>query len=204
MAIDYRKLIAFEKEGVMQFPEFIGNEVIVVNVSDLLNGVDLPAQRTSTLETIVGSKLVFFSYSHRDEALRDELEVHLKLLQRQGVISAWHDRKILPGNEWDREIDRRLGAANIILLLVSSDFIASEYCWGNEVRRAMERHTAGEAIVIPVLLRACDWEKAPFGKLQGLPKNVKPVTSWKNRDAAWTDIAKGIRTTAERTLRQST
>ena len=197
-SVDYKKLVAFEKQGVAQFPEFVGQEVVTVKVGDLLNGVDLERQRQGSLELIAKAKSIFFSYSHKDEGLRDQLETHLKLLQRQGVISTWHDRKILPGSEWDREIDRHLERANIILLLISADFIASDYCWENEITRALERHESGAAAVIPVILRACDWKNAPFGKLQGLPKEMKPVTAWEDRDAAWTDVATGIRAIAER------
>ena len=196
-SIDYKKLAAFEKQGVAEFPEFIDQQVIMVQVNELLNGVDLEKQREDPLEVISKAKAVFFSYSHKDEGLRDELEVHLKLLQRHGVISAWHDRKILPGNEWDLEIDVRLERARIILLLISADFIASDYCWEKEMKRALERHASGEAIVVPILLRACDWKGAPFGKLQGLPQGMKPVTAWPDRDVAWTDVAAGIRAIAE-------
>ena len=196
-SIDYKKLLAFEKKGVTEFPEFIGSDVITVQVNDLLNGVDLKSQREDTTGAMITAKTVFFSYSHKDEALRDELEIHLKLLQRQNVISAWHDRKILPGSEWDQEIDHYLERAQIILLLISADFIASDYCWDKEVELAMMRHEANEAVVIPIMLRPCDWKDTPFGRLQGLPRKMKPVTTWGNRDAAWTDVVKGIRRTAE-------
>lgn len=135
---------------------------------------------------------VFFSYSHKDEELRDELAKHLSVLERNGVIASWHDRKIVPGQEWAGEIDEWMNAAQVILLLVSSDFIASDYCWNIEVKRAIERHAAGEARVVPVILRPTSWEAAPFGKLQALPKNAKPVTSWTNRDEAFLNIAQGI------------
>jgi hypothetical protein len=117
----------------------------------------------------------------------------LKLLQRQGVIESWHDRQISAGTEWKGEIDTHLEAARVILLLVSADFLASDYCYAIEMKRAMERHAANDARVIPIILRACDWHNAPFGKLQGLPKDGKPVTSWTNRDEAFANIAQGIR-----------
>ncbi|MET0650724.1 MAG: COR domain-containing protein [Pyrinomonadaceae bacterium] len=196
-AVDYKKLAAFEKKGVRSFPEFIGERVVTVQVSELLNGVDLEKQRSVSLETITQAKAVFFSYSHKDEWLRDELETHLKLLQRQGIISTWHDRKLLPGGGWGDEIDSRLERAKIILLLVSSDFLASDYCWDKEVRRAVERHEAREATVIPILLRSCDWKGAPFEKIKGLPRDMTPVMSFEHRDAAWTAIAASIREVAE-------
>ncbi len=140
---------------------------------------------------------VFFSYSHQDEGLRDELESHLSILKRSGRIHTWHDRKITPGGEWAGAIDNRLEAADVILLLVSPPFLASDYCWDVELRRAMERHEAGEARVIPVILRPVDWHDAPFGKLQALPKDARPVTSWPNRDEAFLDVARGLRAMIE-------
>ena len=140
---------------------------------------------------------LFYSYSHADEALRDELEKHLKLLQRQHIIDTWHDRKISNGTEWDNVINKHLDTADIILLLISADFLASDYCWDIEIQRALQRHEEKSAVVIPVLLRPCDTGNADFMKLQGLPKNFKPVTTWSNRDEAFTDIVKGIRVAAE-------
>ncbi|MGB3494221.1 MAG: toll/interleukin-1 receptor domain-containing protein [Elainellaceae cyanobacterium] len=150
---------------------------------------------------------VFFSYSHKDERLRDELANHLRILERKGVIADWHDRQILPGDEWDREINDNLSSAQIILLLVSSDFLASSYCWDVEITRAMERHEAGEACVIPIILRSCLWSSAPFGKLQALPKNAVPVTkteTWSTLDDAFTDIARGIQKAANDILQKLT
>jgi hypothetical protein len=122
-----------------------------------------------------------------------KLETHLSLLQDQGVISGWHDRRIAAGTEWDGAINKNLEEAGVILLLVSADFLASRYCRDVEVKRAMERHEAGTARVIPVILRSVDWHTAPFGKLEALPRDGKAVTSWKNRDEAFTDVARGIR-----------
>jgi hypothetical protein len=142
---------------------------------------------------------LFFSYSHKDESLRDELAKHLTILEWQGVISSWHDRKILPGEEWDYQINDNLKTADIILLLVSSDFLYSKYCWDVEVKRAIERHNTGEACVIPVILRSVDWVGAPFARMQALPKNAEPVVSryWHTQDDAFTDVAKGIRAAVE-------
>src|SRR5258708_28318430 len=94
---------------------------------------------------------IFFSYAHKDEKLREELEKQLSLLKWQGLVTSWHDRRIVAGQEWADEIDAQLNSARIILLLVSPDFIASDYCYGVEVKRAMERHEAGEALVIPII-----------------------------------------------------
>ncbi len=140
---------------------------------------------------------IFYSYSHKDEELRDELEKHLSILKRQGVITGWHDRRIGAGREWEGEIDTHLNTAHVILLLISADFLASDYCYDVEVKRAMERHEAEEARVIPVILRPVYWWGAPLGKLQALPTDAKPVTSWSNRDEALFDIVQGIRAAVE-------
>ncbi|MDF5710329.1 MAG: toll/interleukin-1 receptor domain-containing protein [Nostoc sp. S4] len=140
---------------------------------------------------------VFFSYSHKDEALRDELATHLSMMKRQGIIEAWHDREISAGSEWANAIDDNLEVADIILLLVSANFLASDYCYDKEMTRAMERHETREARVIPIILKPTDWNGAPFGKLQALPKNAKPVTTWPDQDEAFLNVAQGIRKVVE-------
>lgn len=143
---------------------------------------------------------VFLSYAHKDERLKNKLRTHLSLLQRQGVIADWHDRDITAGDEWKGQIDTHLKRARIILLLVSPDFLASDYCYDVELKRAMSRHRAGRAVVIPVFLRPCDWKGAPFGKLQGLPTDAEPVTArrWSSQDEAFTVVARGIRAAVEK------
>jgi len=136
---------------------------------------------------------VFFSYSHRDESLRDELEIHLASLKRQGLIDTWHDRQIAVGEEFDLAISEHLEKADIILLLVSPDFIASDYCYSIEMTRALERHNNGEARVIPVILRPCDWQSLDFGKLLATPTDGKPVTKFPNRDEAFLEITTAIK-----------
>jgi tetratricopeptide (TPR) repeat protein len=137
---------------------------------------------------------IFYSYAHKDEDLRNELEKHLALLRQQGLIAPWHDRKIVPGTDWAREIDIHLNSADIILLLISADFLASDYCSGIEMKRALERYEAGEARVVPILLRSVYWKNAPFAHLQALPKEGKPVDSslWHNHDEAFTNVVEGI------------
>lgn len=136
---------------------------------------------------------VFFSYSHKDEELRDELATHLVMMKRQGLIAAWHDRDIDAGDEWEAEILQHLNSARVILLLISNNFLASDFCYDKELLRAMERHESKEARVIPIIIKPCDWNGAPFGKLQALPKNAKPVTKWEDRDEAFVNVAQGIR-----------
>lgn len=136
---------------------------------------------------------VFFSYSHADEAMRDQLEKQLAMLKRQGVIETWHDRRIGAGQELHQSIDEHINTDDIILLLVSSDFLASDYCYDIEMKRAMERHEAGEAVVIPVILRACEWHHAPFGKLMAVPRDGKPIKQWADIDDAFLQVAKAVR-----------
>lgn len=141
---------------------------------------------------------LFFSYCHADEALRDQLEKHLAILKHQGIIKTWHDRRIGAGQEIDQQIDQHIETDDIILLLVSADFLASNYCYNIEMSRAMQRHEAGEAIVIPVILRPCDWHEAPFGKLLGVPTDGKPIMTWPNIDSAFLEVAKAVRAATKR------
>lgn len=139
---------------------------------------------------------VFFSYSQKDEALREELAAHLDVLRANGTLEAWSARKIIPGDDWRAAVHREIDRADLVLLLVSADFLASEYCRDTEVRRAIERHKAKTARVVPVVLRPCLWEEAPFGDLEPLPRRGQPITRWPDRDEAWLEVVRGIRTIA--------
>ncbi|HKH45524.1 MAG TPA: toll/interleukin-1 receptor domain-containing protein [Thermoanaerobaculia bacterium] len=140
---------------------------------------------------------IFFSYAHDDERLRRRLVQHLSGLQRAGLIESWDDRKIGAGSDWAGQISENLEKADLVLFLVSPAFMASAYSQDVEVKRAMERHAAGKARVIPVILRPVDWELAPFAKLEALPEKGKPVTRWPTRDEGLLDVALGIRQTVE-------
>ena len=139
---------------------------------------------------------LFFSYSHKDEEHRNELETHLALLKRQGVISSWHDRRITAGSEVHQSISSELESAQIILLLVSAHFLASDYCYEKEMLRALEKHKEGSAVVVPVILHPCDWQSAPFGQLRATPMDGKPVSMFANQHAAFAIIARDVRATA--------
>jgi hypothetical protein len=136
---------------------------------------------------------IFCSYSHKDAKYRAELEAHMANLLSQGTVKVWHDRLIRPGTDWARDIDRNLEQANIVMLLVSADFMASRYCTGVELARALERQAADGIRVVPILVRDCDLADAPFAQLQWLPTGAKPVKRWTDRDTAWTDVVKGLR-----------
>jgi hypothetical protein len=140
---------------------------------------------------------VFISYSHKDRKLRDELATHLSNLRRQGIISDWFDGDIIPGSKWQKTLMDTLKKAHIILLLVSADFIHSDFCYGDEMTLALARDKAGEACVLPIILRPVDWKGAPFADLQLLPSGAKPITLWPTHDEAFADVIAGIRTAIE-------
>ncbi len=147
---------------------------------------------------------LFLCYAHKDEELRQSLEKQLRALRRQGLIDIWHDRQIHAGAEWEGEINKHLNTAQIILLLISPDFMDSDYCYGVEMRRAMDRHQSGEAHVIPIILRPVYWQGAPFGKIQALPTDAIPVVSrnWHSQDEAFYDIIQGIRIVIDKLISQ--
>jgi hypothetical protein len=136
---------------------------------------------------------LFYAYAKEDEEFRIQLEKHLSLLKRQGIISGWHFRMLTGGDEWREKIDHHINNSRIILLLISSDFISSDYCYDVEMNTAIKLHNSKKARVIPVILRPVDWQTSPFSKLQALPTGGKPVTQWPNRDEAFLDIAQGVR-----------
>lgn len=142
---------------------------------------------------------IFFAYARRDSDLRERLDRHLSSLKRKSYVNTWYDGKIEAGTEWEKEIEDSLSTADIILLLISADFIASDYCYDIEMRNAISRHEKREAVVIPVILRPCDWSDLPFSKIQGLPQNGKPVSSsfWISEDHALSEVAKSIKSIVE-------
>lgn len=154
-----------------------------------------------SLVTTNGQALkVFISYSHLDTSLKDELLKHLKPLERMKLITSWNDRKLVAGDVWGDEISKNLEEADLVLLLVSIDFINSKYCYDIELDRALERHSEGKCKVIPIILRGCLWQHTPFAKLQALPRDAQPASTWPDLDAAMSNIAEGIRALAEQIL----
>jgi hypothetical protein len=153
------------------------------------------------LEHSVIPLTLFYCYAHQDVVLRNELEKHLALLKRSGKVVGWYDHEIAAGGLWEKDIHEHLNTADIILLLVSPDFMASDYCYSVEMMKALERHAAEETQVIPILLRPVYWKDAPFRSLQCLPSGAKPVTRWKNHDDAFEDITQHIADVIENSLR---
>jgi tetratricopeptide (TPR) repeat protein len=159
----------------------------------MIGGVQATQPQTMASEPVS----IFFSYSRKDEALMREMESHLEPLRLSRLIESWHDGCITPGEEWEPQIKENLQKAQIILLLISVNFISSKYCNAVELTQAMKRHKSGEALVIPLILKPCMWHPIPvgemtLGELQALPKDAKPVTSWKDPDEAYTNIAQGL------------
>ncbi|MEM6451705.1 MAG: COR domain-containing protein, partial [Cyanobacteria bacterium P01_D01_bin.105] len=196
VTVRYQDLLLREEKGRTSFEEVVDGELLDLSVQELLNGVDLDGSRRRKHRDMgqrSDSLKLFYSYSHKDEHLRNELETHLKILERQGLILPWHDRRIMGGEDWKNELDNNLKQADIILLLVSADFIASDYCYDVELTLAIERQQKGEATVIPILLRPADYKGTSFASLQGFPTDLRAVTEWENRDAAWLNVETGLK-----------
>lgn len=135
----------------------------------------------------------FISYSHKDAGALDRLHTHLAMLRREGAIEAWFDREILAGGELDAEISAQLESCELFLLLVSPDFLASDYCVEREMQRALERHAAKNARVVPIIIEPCDWTASPLRQLKALPRDAKPVSEWTNENNAYLDVVNEIR-----------
>lgn len=136
---------------------------------------------------------IFCCYAREDQVMLEQLKKHLKPLEKQGLITIWSDTDLNAGVEWEKELHQHLESAALILLLISPDFMASDYCYGTEMKRAMELHDQGRVQVIPILLRPIDWQNTPFAKLQIIPTHAKPVSRWSDHDEAFCDITRHIR-----------
>ena len=135
----------------------------------------------------------FISYSHRDAWALERLHTHLAMLRREGKITAWYDREIVAGGNIDKEIGNHLEACALFLALVSPDFLASHYCYEEEMARAFERHNANEIRIVPIIVEPCDWKSSPLGNLKALPRDGKPIATWSNSNEAFMDIIAELR-----------
>ena len=138
---------------------------------------------------------LFYSYSHKDLSYADELRDHLSILVRKEVLSEWIDHKILPGYNWRIDVDDNLDYADVIILLISSHFLASDFCFDSVLKKSIARQAAGEVVVMPILLRHCDWEDSPFGILKVFPTGGIPIesNSWSNRDEAYLNVVRDLK-----------
>lgn len=206
--VPYRDLEVIEKSDPDAiWRQVIGDEIIEVPVRNLLNGVDLgPRPGRSAELPVMGSGeplSVFYSYAHADAKLRLRLDKHLAPLRRLGLIVDWCDHDIIAGDEWAEEIAGKLKEADIVLLLISADFVNSDFCYEKELAEAMKKHEEGEAAVVPVIVRSTNaWTKLPFGKLQALPAGGKPIPRWPTQDDGWADVARGVEQAAETLLQR--
>ncbi len=143
---------------------------------------------------------VFISYSHHDAEFLTSLHQHLASLRRQNLLEVWTDREIDAGGVLDREIADAMGEADLFLLLVSASFLNSDYCYEKEFQKALEKQKAGKAIIVPIIVRPCDWEIRDLRQFKALPEDGKPVHSkhWHNADEAFADVARGLRTLIEK------
>ncbi len=208
VTVPYEDLRAFERDGVSEIPVVIDGRTRMLDVQQLLDGVDLarppPAETRGRPE--LRRVTAFISYAHKDEWLRDELDTHLTLLRVTGELDAWHDRGITPGEKWEGKINENLQRADLVLLLLSPDFIRSDYC-RKEMEIALQREAAGQARVVPVIVRPCGWQHLPVQANQALPENGKPVADagheQGHRDAAWVQVDDGIRRVLKALARRS-
>jgi nucleoside phosphorylase len=183
--------IAAQNASAFAFEVLAKSEVEMLSLPPQAEAVDPSPDSAEVLE-------VFYSYVYEDEHLATQLRQQLAIPKWNGLITEWYEGKIAPGEDWNEHL-RHLDSARIIMLLVSPDYIASERHYRVEVTRAMEQHRAGNAMVIPVLLRPTnDWQNAIFGKLQALPRVDKAVTQFDNLDDAFSEVAREIRRTIER------
>jgi internalin A len=194
VTFDYRELGVMERDGITAVPAVVEGRTIMVDVKELLNGVDFGGAHVRYNRTGGGERgvRIFISYVSVDEQLEYELEQHIKLLQWQGQVSVQSSRRMIPGGVREAELDRNLEEADLILILVSVDFLELKSFQNTAASRALERAADRNATVVPILLRDCMWRHSPIGHLAPLPDNRKPVVDWRYRDQAWANVARGI------------
>jgi internalin A len=178
VTVPFDELQALANDGIPVTHRVVHGKATVIDVRKTLSNVEVVGGTVRPVR-------LFGSYSHRDEEFREELANHLKIFERMELIEQWHDRRIVPGDAWRGEIDIHLTNADIVLLLVSPDFVASDYCCDVEMKAAL----SGRARVIPIIVRDCKWDLAEFASLQILPRNGRPVQQSRPRDRAWRQIA---------------
>lgn len=212
VVVPYRDLEVLESNDAdAKWQQVIDRNVVVLPVRDLLNGVDLgprsPRLGDDDLARLGRGRSgeeplqVFYSYAHVDSRQRLSLKKHLSPLRRLKLISDWYDHDIDPGDEWAEEISRKLNEADIVLLLISADFVDSNYCYDTELAAAMKKHEAGTAEVIPIIVRPTNaWTNLPFGKLNALPDMGKAIPKWPTQDEGWTNVAAGVERVARQLL----
>lgn len=195
--VPYSDLLHYEAAGDDEYKVVINRQPVKFSVTQLLDGVDIPGVRRPADRTVPfhreflrerDSVTLFISYSHEDERYRDELRGALTAYERRGDVTSWDDTCIIPGQKWEREILDKLERADIVVLLLSNDFLRSDYCYLKEMKRALERDAANESAVVPVVVRACAFNKLELGQLQAILPQGKPIKEHKDRDRAWLEV----------------
>jgi len=203
--VGYDELLKREKRETIYY--HYGEVEAEFEISKLLEGIiygdelqqmvkELLLKQKQNFNPLPNTKKIFISYSNEDvEMVEKRLIRSLKNLERQNKITIWYDKNLQAGEEWDPEIKRQLQEANIILFMVSPDFIATDYIWDVEITKAIERHKRGEAKVIPIICRPCDWkgDATPLSKLHVIPAKGQPITTFENQDEAWLEVLKAIK-----------
>jgi hypothetical protein len=139
---------------------------------------------------------IFYSYSKQDQELLDRLLSHMRVLERVGLIEEWSNTAIQPGDDRNLTTEKYLRNADIILLLISANFINTDFCYEVELSLALQEHQRGKALVIPIFLRPCSWQDTPIAQLQGLPRNNQSITShpyWSDQDEAFYEIVQELK-----------
>jgi internalin A len=196
ITVPYEELLAYERAGDDEYKVVIDRAPVKFSVADLLDGVDLPGSRAVLMKggilEFVEVPLLFISYAHEDERFRDELRGALTPYERTRTLQITDDTCIVPGQKWEDEILSKVEDADIVILLLSNDFIRSDYCFQKEMQIARERDRAGDCTIVPIVVRACAYEKLELGQLQAILPNGKPVKQNKDRDAAWLEVTKQL------------
>jgi internalin A len=194
--MDYKELQVFDQHRENEFRKRVGDRVMSVNVSKVLDGADVltPDQRAEVRLGFGNPLKLFISYAHMDEKWRARLKPNLELLQREGLIEIWSDRQIVPGSKWDEEIQRKVAEAELYLFLMSTNLLNSDYVREKELPAALKRYEEKKAGFVPVVVQRCSW-KEYVGEIQGLPTGGKPVSDWRPYDNACFDVEQGLRKT---------
>lgn len=198
----YQELLAYEAANDDEYKIVVDGRLIKQSVTALLDGVDLPGVRRPADKGIPfdrdfvaerDSLSLFISYSHSDDRFRDELRGALTAYERKGEINnTWDDTDIVAGQKWEPETLRKLEQADIVVLLLSNAFIKSQYCYVEEMQRALARDAAGECAVVPIVVRACPYQKLELGQIQAIVPGGRPIEQHKHRAAAWLEVTKQL------------
>jgi len=198
IAVSYDELLAYEAAGDDEYKVVIDRTPIRLSVTELLDGVDLPGSRDTARSGIrevpfyTDIPSLFISYAHKDERFRDELRGALTSYERTGALVVLDDTCIIAGENWEDRIRLKLEKTDIVVLLLSNDFIRSDYCFKKEMQTARERDQAGKCAIVPIVVRACRYDQLELGQLQAIVPNGKPIGEHKHRDAAWLEVTRQL------------